>query len=576
MKLAVRVGLLCVAFSLALNVANASAAATRKPIMGKLSASGYTVIALAASGRATSDRARGGPFKLRPPAGSVTLHLRAEDGTYAGPIVVGRKGKRAIVGVRPGAKLGRVRVNRRKGYARVSKRLRRRWLDASLIARARRGVPIGAGVFGRVRSRPAGGGAPGDRDLDGISGALDIDDDGDLLLDNFERSTNQARAAQAGESPGAPIYLDAQLNLPLSATVNANARPSGSPLTVGDIDAALSTYGIVAMAIVPRESTELDCGGFADPDSPTGWVGGLRYCTRGGSGRFFFGPGRGAGPPPPFPECCDGDRDGFGEIGSNSCPVGEDCVEGFQLGDGAKSAEIGTGNVLIECASSCRAGQTQFAGSLQFVFASIPALVSYRDTAVAPNGPNSGTVSYPVAAPTPGCPPPGCPPGGLGTPGNGLPVAPGPNGEIEVTLTFWRPQRSRIAADPAPKPGESDVWTDIGRLNYTTAFGCDPEGCAVKACPRSAYSTPSGSELTPTTLPDSQGALIDSAPDRAANPGNTFTFTVNLSKCLRDPRGYGIPKNKQLSWTPGQERELRFAGTNLLDNAEQIVYFKLR
>ena len=41
-------------------------------------------------------------------AGRVTLHLRAPNGTYAGPIVVGRrkKGKRAIVGVKAGARLG--------------------------------------------------------------------------------------------------------------------------------------------------------------------------------------------------------------------------------------------------------------------------------------------------------------------------------------------------------------------------------------------------------------------------------------------------------------------------------------
>ena len=36
----------------------------------------------------------------------MTLQLRAKDGSYAGPIVVGRKGKRAIVGIKAGAKLG--------------------------------------------------------------------------------------------------------------------------------------------------------------------------------------------------------------------------------------------------------------------------------------------------------------------------------------------------------------------------------------------------------------------------------------------------------------------------------------
>src|SRR5207247_2254940 len=151
---------------------------------------GYTVIALAASGKATSVVAKRGKFRLRPPAKRLTLQLRAKNGVYAGPIVVGRakKGKRAIVGVRAGAKLGKVTVKRRKGYARLKGKLPKRFLDAKRQARAKKGVPIGAGRFGRVRSRHAHGGAPGDSDLDGIPDPLDVDDDGDLILDNLDHS----------------------------------------------------------------------------------------------------------------------------------------------------------------------------------------------------------------------------------------------------------------------------------------------------------------------------------------------------------------------------------------------------
>ena len=121
MKLIARVGALCAAFSLALLVANAPAAP--KPITGKLSKPGYTVIALAAKGEARVVLAGRGRFSLRPPTKRpptrrVTLHLRAPNGSYAGPIVIGRKkkGRRAIVGVKAGAQLGRVTV--RAGYAR--------------------------------------------------------------------------------------------------------------------------------------------------------------------------------------------------------------------------------------------------------------------------------------------------------------------------------------------------------------------------------------------------------------------------------------------------------------------------
>ena len=54
---------------------------------------------------------------------------------------------------------------------------------------------------------------------------------------------------------------------------------------------------------------------------------------------------------------------------------------------------------------------------------------------------------------------------------------------MEATLTFWRPQRSRAAGDPSPKPGESSVWTDIGRLDYRVTLSGPDRG----NCPKSAY-----------------------------------------------------------------------------------------
>jgi hypothetical protein len=80
----------CAAILLALAVSlPASAAAKLAPISGQLSKPGYTLIALADSGKASSVRVKHAKFKLRPPAKLVTLHLRAPDGVYAGPVVVG-------------------------------------------------------------------------------------------------------------------------------------------------------------------------------------------------------------------------------------------------------------------------------------------------------------------------------------------------------------------------------------------------------------------------------------------------------------------------------------------------------
>jgi hypothetical protein len=147
------------------------------------------VVALAYDGRArsaqTARRARGaggGRFAVVPPAKTVTLQIRDRRGIYVGPFVAAGKGTRVILGVRAGAKLGRIHV--RGGYARPARKPARKWLDPRRTARARSGAPIGVGLRGLVRSRASGPtGAGRDQDRDGIPGAFDIDDDGDLVLD---------------------------------------------------------------------------------------------------------------------------------------------------------------------------------------------------------------------------------------------------------------------------------------------------------------------------------------------------------------------------------------------------------
>jgi hypothetical protein len=76
----------CCAVAFLALVAPAAAAVRFAPISGSLSKPGYTVIALAANGKATSVRANHGGFSLRPPADRVTLQLRAPNGIYAGPM----------------------------------------------------------------------------------------------------------------------------------------------------------------------------------------------------------------------------------------------------------------------------------------------------------------------------------------------------------------------------------------------------------------------------------------------------------------------------------------------------------
>jgi hypothetical protein len=515
----------------------APAAAKPKPITGKLSKPGYTVIALAASGKATSAQAKRGKFRLKPPSDRVTLQLRAGDGTYAGPIVIAGRGKSAIVGVKAGAKLGKIKVKPGKGFAKLKRSLPQRFVDHGQKARAKGGVPIGAGNFGRVRSQNTHGGAPGDADLDGIPNPLDIDDDGDLILDDLDSST-AARVSQAANE----FQLHSSLPLPPEAVVNANA----AALSTSQIDQALSTWGYLSMSVQP--GAELDCGGVPDPANPAGWSGGLSYCTRGGTGSVFSAPP----PRPAFPECCDPDSDGFGTPPNSSFGG---ALPGFSLSHGATTAQIGTGDLLTQCLPGCREGGSEILATLQFVFATTPALVSYSDTAG-----NSASVSYPVG------------PGDPGTNNNGFPVGAPPGQDIVLTLTSWRPQRERLSADPAPRPGESGTWTDIGGLTYEAivqhigpVLGGQEVG---RPCPQSSLSS---SDLTlgspdPHFSPDT-GRLVDPAADRPASPAHTYAYSLNVTQCLAS---LGVV------WNPGEDMGLTLEGVspNVAGDAEETVVFR--
>lgn len=522
MKLAPRAGMSCVAASVLVLAATAPAGAAQQPITGKLTKRGFTVIALAANGKAASVRSPRGELRVRPPARRVTLHLRAPDGSYAGPIVVGRNktGTRALVGVTAAARLGTIRIAR--GYAKPTRPLRRRWVDATRVVRARRGVPVGAGNFGLVRVRRPAGSGP-DADLDGVPNPLDIDDDGDLVLDNLERSTSSRSSAATlrANASQQENRLGLQPVLPLGIDQTTNANAAG--LTPAQSDARLAEMGYLIINVIPGDSAELDCGGSRNPTPPPPWSGGLGYCTLGGTGSVF--PTEPGGPPPSggpkFPECCDEDGDGFGTLTPG--PGG-----GFFLHEGATTAQVKSGDVLIERVTT-NGVETAYPETLQYVFATVPALVSYSDSAG-----NSATVQYPVAGPYPTPAE-----AGPGARGNGFPVAAGSDGRIRLTITFWRPQRW---SEP------SGGWIDIGALTYTLELFGNGLWCG----PQTAYSTNDPS-LTPAPAEvpgldrsgQPGGGFVDRAADSPADPANRLTFTVDLTQCLQS-RGLAFNSGDEL------------------------------
>src|SRR4051794_21599029 len=110
-----RLSPLAAALAAALLIFASAATAKQRPITGKLAKNGYTVIALSYDGAASSARIKSGRFSVVPPASRVTLSLRDKAGVYAGPIVVGKKGSKVVLGVKAGAPLGKLKLA--KGFA---------------------------------------------------------------------------------------------------------------------------------------------------------------------------------------------------------------------------------------------------------------------------------------------------------------------------------------------------------------------------------------------------------------------------------------------------------------------------
>ena len=442
----------------------AAAAATQKPITGKLSKPGYTVIALGSSGRATTSHARA--FKIAPRDSRVTLQLRDAKGRYAGPVVVAGTGSQVILGVKAGAKLGTVRVLA--GYGKAAKALPKRAIDATRVAQAKKGVPLGNGRnLGLVRSGKRGSG--GDQDLDGVPDALDVDRNGNLVLNNEERGA-PARAAQV--QPDA-FSVFSQIGVRIDRSVNANA----AGVSDADIDNLVQgnttapPYQPIGMFldfhVATGDQVELDCGG-------------LSYCTKGGTGRVRA-PG-GMDPGPSFPDCCDEDGDGFGALTSAPGPGGSSEAQLYPM---ATSSQIKSGDVLIERRTSGGV-ESELPGTLNFVFNTTPALTAWSSSAG-----QSGTVTYPVPA------------GGGGTQDNPFGVSQDGDGNVVVNMTFWRPQRRAIEG-----AGEAPGFIDIGHLLWQTRL------------------------VTQQTVVDCPGGMTDDAADAPANPANTLSMSLNFNACL--------------------------------------------
>lgn len=410
----------------------------------------------------------------------------------------------AVVGLKAGARLGNVTIDSAAGYATAQLNTRKwsRWVDEGREATATNGIPIGVGNFGRVQVSELGDGAPGDLDRDGVPNALDIDDDGDLVVDNLDptptgaaSSSASARVSQEGPQFASGDFVVSPL-LEEGLFQAANANMPG--LSDAEVEAALSTTGDLHISTFPVESSELDCGQ-------------LVYCIPGGTATVWD-----AVPPisPPwewqhFPECCDPDGDGFGSL--VPAPPESVAAAGGGYGmvrfrHGARSDQIRAGDVLIQ---RIRTGpenpEEALVATVQYVFITTPAPVSYDD-----GQGNSAAIPYPIVW------------GGPGTAQDPFPVKAGPNGHVVVRVVGWRPQRK-------PIPPETGNWIDMGGLNYDAYFFDQAQGPF--GCDQSVYST-ADPNLVPTTTLFGGGGFGDLAADQPASPADTFSFSLDMTACL--------------------------------------------
>lgn len=490
----------------------AAAPATAATVSGTLtSGKGYTIVVVQGDGKAKKQTITStkGTFNVTGVTISgASLNLISATGHYWGPVVLAGSDSKVYETIKGSGNLALGTVKLKTGYAVAVAPKTRYQTGAAYTVKAAKGKPVGASKLGRVKvgdgtSTLAGyNGSGKDADLDGIPGAFDIDDNGNLILDNVDRSGRAGKrmmlvrtfgpelrdtcptpdqpqptgctpptAPASGGGPSSAtteFKLFSNFKLTDSASINANIS------TITDlyplIAAAVPTTVTLATQVIGGSTATLDCLGNTYCASHT--VGSATYPL------VNFAPATYTGT----------------YLNLVTGPSGD-----AQISPGAAPAEIGSGNAFIEMV-----GSSSYPGTLNFVFNTAPALVSYDV------GSGVQTVSYDAS--------------GVSTTGmtQAAPITLAA-GRSSLTVTFWRPQRAALST-------ETGTWTDIGGLTYRADTPNKPTGSTKNSCV-GAYSAATSNGVAVATTATSDGVL-DSALDAQANSANTVTWTIDLATCF--------------------------------------------
>ncbi len=496
-------------------VAGTASAAT---VTGTLrGGSGKHVVLVQANGkaRAATPTSHKGAFTLRGvTTAGASLHVVNADGSYLGPVVLRASGAHSLQTIKGSGNLRIGALRLRGTYARAVAAPRARvQTGGAYVARAVRGVPIGAGRIGRVTTSAVRGmrGQGGDLDLDGIVGAFDIDDNGNLILDNVDRTGRGGTRPSAstriaprssfqvpvgppsGGTPTGPppsggaTTTDVKLfsNFKLTGPTSLNANITTLTDLTGKIAVAVPSTVTLATQVVGGGTATLDCLGNTYCVSHT--TDGVAYPLVNTTAATYTGT----------------------LLNLTTGTSGD-----AQITPGALPTVIGAGDAFVE-----RAGGSGYPAMLNFVFNTAPAITSVATSAA------TYAVSYTADG---NGQPAGLAPNQGFTPSSRIPVP----ADGRITLSWWRPQRTATSGEPASAAG----WVDIGGLSYSadspnalmlggTSYGTGPGQCAL-----TSYSgtTSNGSAFVNTGT----AGVLDPAIDAPANPANTLEFTVDASACF--------------------------------------------
>lgn len=355
-----------------------------------------------------------------------------------------------------------------------------------------------------------------DQDRDGLIDILDVDADGDGVLNGYDSDDG---VDGTPVSDGVDTFrVFSNLKVGIENSINKYT----SDLSDGNINnSAVSVTLAMEVAGGNTNPTELDCFG-------------LTYCSTGGTGRYNS---------QAFPASFDDDSDGAGLMSVG--PTGD-----FQLSTLVSSADqINAGDAYVEIVTDAGdSSETKVPGMLNFVFRTQPAVVSVAlgrgvETAT------TTTFAYPALT------------GMTGSVGS--PVVAPADWDGKVTVVAYRPQRPGFEA-----AGEGE-YVDLG--NSLISIDIPNDACSGGACgagpgncSAGSYSTSDANLTTdPNGLRDQRG---DVDTDTSTPAAAQLTFTVDLQTCLG---------SRWATWTSGEDLsvDLQFRSDDG-DNAAQKFYIR--